>query len=81
METCYKVFKTDILKRIPLRSNRFGFEPEVTAKIARLKCRIKEVPISYNGRGYAEGKKIGWKDGISAIYTILKYRLINDTVK
>src|SRR5579883_1085717 len=62
METCYKVFKTDILQLIPIRSDRFGFEPEITAKIARLGCRVYEVPISYRGRSYAEGKKIGWKD-------------------
>ena len=79
METCYKVFKTDILKSIPLRSNRFGFEPEVTAKIARLGCRIFEVPISYHGRTYAEGKKIGWKDGLQALWLIAKYAVVNDT--
>ncbi len=78
METCYKVFKTDILKRIPLRSNRFGFEPEVTAKLAKLRCDIYEVPIKYKGRSYAQGKKINWKDGISAVYTIFKFRLIDD---
>lgn len=78
METCYKVFKTEIIKSIPIRSNRFGFEPEVTAKIAKLGCVIYEVPISYKGRTYAEGKKINWKDGISAIYTILKYFFIED---
>ncbi len=74
METCYKVFRADILKRIRLRENRFGFEPEFTAKIARARCRVYEVPISYSGRDYTEGKKIGWKDGIAAIYYILKYR-------
>lgn len=73
METGYKVFRADILKRIHLRSNRFGFEPEVTAKIARLGCRIYETPISYSGRTYAEGKKIKWKDGFQAIYCILRY--------
>ncbi|HEX7901321.1 MAG TPA: glycosyltransferase [Planctomycetota bacterium] len=78
METCYKVFKTDILQSIPLRSNRFGFEPEITAKIAKLGCRVFEVPISYRGRTYAEGKKIGWKDGFQAIWTILKYWLTED---
>ena len=78
METCYKVFRTDVLKSIPLRSDRFGFEPEVTAKAAKLGCRIYEVPISYHGRTYAEGKKIGWKDGVSAIWTILKYWLSDD---
>jgi glycosyltransferase involved in cell wall biosynthesis len=78
METCYKVFKTEILQSIPIRSNRFGFEPEITAKIAKLGCRIYEVPISYRGRSYAEGKKIGWKDGLQALWIILKYWLVND---
>jgi glycosyltransferase involved in cell wall biosynthesis len=79
METCYKAFRTPILKSIPLFEKRFGFEPEITAKVARLskhdKCRIYEVGISYNGRTYAEGKKIGWKDGFSALRCILKYNL------
>ena len=74
METCYKVFRADVLKKIRLRENRFGFEPEFTAKVARARCRIYEIPISYSGRDYSEGKKIGWKDGIAAIYFILKYR-------
>lgn len=78
METCYKAFKSEIIKSIPLRSNRFGFEPEITAKVAKLRCAIYEVPISYRGRSYAEGKKINWKDGISAVYTILKYWVIDD---
>jgi len=78
METCYKVFKTEILQSIPLRSNRFGFEPEVTAKVAKLGCRVYEVPISYRGRSYAEGKKIGWKDGFQALWIILKYWLVAD---
>ena len=74
IETCYKLFKADILKGIKLRENRFGFEPEVTAKIARIKgIRIYETGISYYGRTYQEGKKIGWKDGIKAIYCIIKY--------
>jgi len=73
METCYKMFRADILKKITLRENRFGFEPEFTAKVARARCRIYEVPISYSGRDYSEGKKIGWKDGVAAIYFILKY--------
>jgi glycosyltransferase involved in cell wall biosynthesis len=77
METCYKVFKADVLKKIRLRENRFGFEPEFTAKVARARCRIYEVPISYSGRDYTEGKKIGWKDGVAALYFILKYRLID----
>ena len=75
METCYKVFKSDILKSIPLRANRFGFEPEITAKIARRRCRIYEIPISYDGRDYEEGKKIGWKDALAAFYFILRFRL------
>jgi len=78
METCYKVFRREVIQRIPIRSNRFGLEPELTAKIARLRCRVYEVPISYHGRQYAEGKKIGWKDGVSAIWTILKFRLVAD---
>jgi glycosyltransferase involved in cell wall biosynthesis len=73
METCYKVFVREILDRISLKSNRFGFEPEFTAKVARLGVRIYEVPISYHGRTYAEGKKIGWKDGVSAIWSILRF--------
>jgi glycosyltransferase involved in cell wall biosynthesis len=73
METCYKVFRREVIQNIPLRQNRFGFEPEVTAKIARRGWRIFEVPISYNGRSYAEGKKIGWKDGVQAIWCILRY--------
>jgi glycosyltransferase involved in cell wall biosynthesis len=75
METCYKVFSSDVLRRLELASDRFGFEPEVTAKVARLGCRIYEVPISYHGRTYAEGKKIGWKDGASAIWTILRFNI------
>jgi glycosyltransferase involved in cell wall biosynthesis len=73
METCYKAFRTDILKKITLRENRFGFEPEFTAKISKVRCRVYEVPISYSGRDYSEGKKIGWKDGVAAIYFIIKY--------
>ena len=76
METCYKVFKRDIVQSLDLKENRFGFEPEVTAKISRIpKIRIYEVGISYYGRTYEEGKKIGWKDGFRAIYCILKYNL------
>jgi len=75
METGYKVFRADILKKIKIESNRFGFEPESTAKIAKLGCRIYEVPISYKGRDYSEGKKISWKDGLAAIYWILKFNL------
>lgn len=76
MEVCYKVFKRSILNQITLEETRFGFEPEFTAKIARLKCAIYEVGISYHGRTYEEGKKISWKDGVRAIYVILKYGLI-----
>lgn len=78
METCYKLFKTSIIQGIKLKEQRFGFEPEVTAKIARVpKVRIYEVGISYYGRTYEEGKKIGWKDGVRAIYCILKYNLFS----
>jgi len=75
METGYKAFRTEVIKKVDLRSNRFGFEPEVTAKVARQGCRIYEVPISYSGRSYAEGKKIGWKDGFQALYCIIRYAL------
>jgi glycosyltransferase involved in cell wall biosynthesis len=75
METCYKVFRADLIKGIRLEQDRFGFEPEITAKVARTGCRIYEVGISYSGRTYAEGKKIGWKDGVQAIWCIVKYRL------
>jgi len=76
METCYKMFRTPLIQSIRLEQDRFGFEPEVTAKIARLQCRVYEVGISYSGRDYAEGKKIGWKDGVQAIWCILKYGLL-----
>jgi len=75
METCYKVFKREVIQSIEIEEDRFGFEPEITAKIAKKGCRIYEVGISYYGRTYAEGKKIGWKDGFRAIYCILKYNL------
>jgi glycosyltransferase involved in cell wall biosynthesis len=75
METCYKVFTRDILNRLTIEEDRFGFEPEITAKIAKMNVRIFEVGISYSGRTYKEGKKIGWKDGLSAIRCILKYNL------
>ena len=77
METCYKVFRAEVLKKITLRENRFGFEPEFTAKVSKARCRIYEVPISYSGRDYSEGKKIGWKDGVAAIYFIFKYRFFS----
>ncbi len=84
MEVCYKVFRREVIQGIPLKSNRFGFEPEVTAKVARFevpaledrparRCRIYELPVSYNGRDYSEGKKIGWKDGVQALYCIVRY--------
>lgn len=75
METCYKVFRREIIQQIHIEENRFGFEPEITAKIAKLDCRIYEVGISYYGRTYAEGKKITWRDGVRAIICILKYNL------
>jgi glycosyltransferase involved in cell wall biosynthesis len=75
METCYKAFRLDVIQRLSIEENRFGFEPEITAKVAKLGVRIFEVPISYYGRTYAEGKKIGWKDGFSAIRCILRYSL------
>ncbi len=75
METGYKVFRSEVLKAMKIESNRFGFEPEVTAKIAKMGCRIYEVPISYWGRDYSEGKKINWKDGVAAIYWIIKFNL------
>lgn len=78
METCYKVFRTDLLKSVPIRSDRFGFEPEITMKSAKRKFRIYEVPISYHGRTYEEGKKIGWKDGVKALAVIVKFWLIDD---
>lgn len=74
METCYKVFKREILNRMEFKSKRFGFEPEFTAKVAKLKFKIYEVPISYSGRDYSEGKKIGWKDGLAALFHIIRFR-------
>ncbi|RII27795.1 MAG: glycosyl transferase [Geobacter sp.] len=77
METCYKAFKRDILDKITLEEDRFGFEPEFTAKVSKLHCRIYEVGISYSGRSYREGKKISWKDGFSALRCIVKYNLFS----
>jgi len=74
METCYKVFRGEVIRSIRIEEDRFGFEPEVTSKVARMGCRIFEVGIGYSGRTYAEGKKINWKDGVRAIWCILKYR-------
>ena len=78
METCYKAFRTEAIQAIPLREDRFGFEPEVTAKIAKLGLRIYEVPVSYHGRSYAEGKKIGWRDGVEAFRVMFRYQLHDD---
>ena len=75
VETCYKAFRADVIKSLDLREDRFGFEPEVTAKLAKTRCRIYEVGISYNGRTYSEGKKVNWKDGFHAIYAIVRYNL------
>ena len=75
METCYKVFRREIIQSLPIEEDRFGFEPEVTARVARLGCRIVEVPVSYSGRSYAAGKKIGWRDAVRALYCILRYNL------
>ena len=75
MDTCYKAFRRKIIQSIEIEEDRFGFEPEITAKIAKLNRRIYEVGISYHGRTYKEGKKIGWKDGFRAIYCIIKYNL------
>lgn len=74
METCYKVFRKEIIDKITLKSKKFGFEPEITIKLSKMKCRIYEVPISYSGRDYSEGKKIGWKDGVAAIFHIFRYK-------
>lgn len=77
METCYKVFRKEILDKITIKSKRFGIEPEITMKLARQKCRIYEVPISYSGRDYTEGKKIGWKDGVAAIFHLFRFRFFD----
>jgi glycosyltransferase involved in cell wall biosynthesis len=77
METCYKVFRREVLREIQIKSNRFGFEPEITAKVAKGKWRVYEVPISYAGRTYEEGKKITWKDGVQALWCIIRYQLGN----
>jgi glycosyltransferase involved in cell wall biosynthesis len=76
MEVCYKVFRREVLQQIRIEEERFGFEPEITAKVAKLGARIYEVGISYSGRTYAEGKKIGWRDGVRAVWCILKYNLL-----
>lgn len=76
METCYKAFRHEVIEKIVITSDRFGVEPEITAKIARMGVRVYEVPISYHGRSYSEGKKIGWKDAVSALYCIIKFNLV-----
>jgi glycosyltransferase involved in cell wall biosynthesis len=81
METCSKVFRREVIQALDLREDRFGFEPEVTAKIAQRGCRIYEVGVSYSGRTYAEGKKISWKDGIRAVYVIVKYSVFDRTAR
>ncbi len=81
METCFKAFRREIIQSITIEENRFGFEPEITAKIAKMGCRIYEVGISYYGRTYAEGKKIGWKDGFRALYCIIKYNLFRSGIE
>jgi glycosyltransferase involved in cell wall biosynthesis len=81
METCYKVFRREVIQAIPIEENRFGFEPEITVKVARRNLRIYEVGISYSGRTYEEGKKIGWKDGFRALYCLFKYSLKEPSTK
>ncbi len=77
METCYKVFRADVIKNINIKSNRFNFEPEITAKILKRKYKLYEMPISYYGRDFSEGKKITWRDGFSAVWTLIKYRFVD----
>lgn len=81
METCYKMFRREIIQSIQIEESRFGFEPEITAKVAKMRCRIYEVGISYHGRTYDEGKKIGWKDGLRALYAIVKYNVCRKPLK
>jgi len=77
METGYKAFRASLLREIRIKSNRFGFEPEITAKFAKLKCRMYEVPISYSGRGYEEGKKITWRDGLAALFHVIRFKFLD----
>ena len=77
METCYKVMKTSIFKKVKIKSNRFDFEPEITAKVLKQGVKLYELPISYYGRDYLEGKKITWRDGFSALWALIKYRFID----
>jgi glycosyltransferase involved in cell wall biosynthesis len=79
METCYKVFRREVIQAMPLESKRFGFEPEITIKVAKCRYRVYEVPISYAGRSHAEGKKIGWKDGVDALWTMFYFRFVDRT--
>ena len=81
METCYKMFRREVIQSIDIEEDRFGFEPEITAKLAAAQLRIYEVGISYNGRTYADGKKIGWKDGVRAVYCVLKYSSIGRRIR
>src|SRR6201998_2894707 len=81
METCYKVFRREVIQSIPIEENRFGFEPEITVKVAKRRLRIYEIGISYSGRTYKEGKKIGWKDGVRALYCLAKYSLKEPSVR
>ena len=81
METCYKMVRTELLHTLPLSANRFGIEPELTARLAQAQARIFELPISYDGRSYAEGKKIGWKDGVSALWCIVRYNVLGPKAK
>jgi hypothetical protein len=77
METCYKVFRADVIKNMQIKSNRFDFEPEITAKVLKRKYKLYEMPISYYGRDFSEGKKITWRDGFSAVWALIKYRFID----
>jgi len=77
METCYKVFRAEVVRAIRIQEDRFGFEPEITAKVARLRCRIYEVGIAYDGRSYSEGKKIGWKDAVWAVFCLVRYGIFH----
>lgn len=81
METCYKMIRTELLHSLPLSANRFGIEPELTARLAQAEARIYELPISYNGRSYADGKKIGWRDGVSALWSIFKFNVLGPKAK
>ncbi|MEZ5967416.1 MAG: glycosyltransferase family 2 protein [Planctomycetota bacterium] len=77
METCYKMFRTEVVQKLHLKSRRFDVEPEITAKVAKLRCRVYEVPISYSGRDFAEGKKISWRDGFAALFAIVRFRFFD----